>query len=275
MKQRIISAAIGIILLIGVLCLYKTVALNIVLAFVSVLAVHELLVATKKVRNNLLAIVGMFFAFLVPFFREQNLLYLCVVFAFVLAGVLLKKHSIVSVSQVALVFFVSIVISFSFSMFAYIRDKFVLMPSISLLYILLCLSSAWISDSGAYFVGVFLGKTKLAPNVSPKKTVEGVIGGVLSSVVIGLLISLIFSYVFNAYNMGIKINYWRLLLVVPVASLVGVFGDLVASVIKRQSKIKDFGKIMPGHGGVLDRFDSVIFTIAFYYLIQAVFPLVK
>ena len=85
MKQRIVSAAVGIVLLTGVLCLYKTIVLNIALAVVSTLAVQELLVATKCVKNGLAIIVGMVFAFLVPFFKEQDLIYICMAFALILS----------------------------------------------------------------------------------------------------------------------------------------------------------------------------------------------
>ncbi len=275
MKQRVISATVGIFLLIGVLFFYQTIILNIVLAIVSTLAVYELLLATKYIKNNLMIFLSLIFAFLIPFFKETNLKYVCVFFVFLLFAVMLVGYKTVSISHLGSAFFISVAVSCSFSMLIYFRDKFTENPVVALLYILLCLNSAWISDSGAYFIGVFLGKTKLAPNISPKKTVEGVIGGVISSIVVGLLISLIFSYIFNLSNSGLDVNYFRLLILLPLASLVGVFGDLMASVIKRQSKIKDFGKIMPGHGGVLDRFDSVLFTVPFYYFMQMFFPIVK
>ena len=111
------------------------------------------------------------------------------------------------------------------------------------------------------------------PEISPKKTVEGVVGGVISLLIFGVIISLIFSYLF--YKTNIHINYFMMFLTLPIASVMGVLGDLSASLIKRQCAIKDFGTIMPGHGGVLDRFDSVLFTVPFYYLVELFFSLIK
>ena len=112
---------------------------------------------------------------------------------------------------------------------------------------------AFLSDSGAYFVGLKFGKHKLAPNISPKKTVEGMVGGVLGAVV-GLGI---FCLVLQLF-FGFTINYLYVLIYGLVGSLGGVFGDLCFSAVKRQTGIKDYGKLIPGHGGILDRFDSMI-----------------
>jgi phosphatidate cytidylyltransferase len=112
---------------------------------------------------------------------------------------------------------------------------------------------AFLSDSGAYFVGLKFGKHKLAPTISPKKTVEGMLGGILGAVV-GLGI---FCLVLQLF-FGFTINYLYVLVYGLVGSLGGVFGDLCFSAIKRQTGIKDYGNLIPGHGGILDRFDSMI-----------------
>lgn len=119
--------------------------------------------------------------------------------------------------------------------------------------------SAWATDTFAYFTGYFFGSHKLCPEISPKKTVEGAVGGILGSV----LVSILFGYyiapqiIFHCAIIGF------------LGSIVGQFGDLTASVFKRYVGIKDYGKIMPGHGGILDRFDSILFTapIVYYYII--------
>ena len=111
---------------------------------------------------------------------------------------------------------------------------------------------AFSSDSGAYFAGCYLGKHKMAPVVSPKKTWEGVAGGVAAAVVVMVLYALILDLAFSfEVNMGAAIVYGVL------GSATSVVGDLFFSVIKRQTGIKDFGFILPGHGGILDRFDSM------------------
>lgn len=277
MKQRIISSVVGIFILICVLLFYKTIVLNIAISIISAIAVYELLLATKYVENNVLAATCLIFSISVPFFRTFNvykfLVPISIVFVFVLFMIMIAMHDIVKIEQIGLSFFISVIIPFGLSTLIYIRDKFITSPYVSIFYMLLALGSAWVSDSGAYFIGTFLGKTPLVPEISPKKTVEGVVGGVISLLIFGVIISLIFSYLF--YKTNIHINYFMMFLTLPIASVMGVLGDLSASLIKRQCAIKDFGTIMPGHGGVLDRFDSVLFTVPFYYLVELFFSLIK
>ena len=111
---------------------------------------------------------------------------------------------------------------------------------------------AFLSDSGAYFVGCFFGKHKLAPVISPKKTVEGVFGGVAGAIVGMLIYGLVLDLGF-----GFHVNYFYAVVYGAIGSLAAVFGDLSFSAIKRQTGIKDYGNLIPGHGGVLDRFDSM------------------
>lgn len=124
---------------------------------------------------------------------------------------------------------------------------------------------AWMTDVGAYFAGYFFGKHKLIPRVSPKKTVEGAVGGVVSAVLSCLLYAFIVKTAFHADLMG----YGQYALLGLITSVPAQFGDLAASVIKRECDIKDFGTIFPGHGGILDRFDSVIFIapIVYYFML--------
>ena len=114
--------------------------------------------------------------------------------------------------------------------------------------------AAWLSDSGAYFVGVKFGKHKLIPDISPKKTVEGLIGGVVCC----MLMFLVYGDIVTLAATDKVANVFALLLAGAVLSLISVFGDLLASYIKRRYKIKDYGSLLPGHGGLLDRFDSVL-----------------
>lgn len=121
---------------------------------------------------------------------------------------------------------------------------------------------SWINDTCAYLVGISIGKHKMSPKLSPKKSIEGAIGGIAGSGLIGLL---------YAYILGGHLNIDNALIAIPVACCVGagvsVIGDLTASAIKRNHEVKDYGTLIPGHGGVLDRFDSVIFTAPMVYFV--------
>ena len=126
---------------------------------------------------------------------------------------------------------------------------------------------AFLSDTGAYFIGVFFGKHKLCPNISPKKSVEGLIGGVVTAVVGMLVYGIIMERCF-----AFKVNYLLALLYGLLGSFAGVMGDLTMSVIKRQVGIKDYGNLIPGHGGILDRFDSVMITAPLTEALLLVIP---
>lgn len=129
------------------------------------------------------------------------------------------------------------------------------------------LISAWGSDTCAYFAGVTLGKHKITPVLSPKKTIEGCIGGVIGTSFFGFLYGLILKN-----NQIIDVNLiWVFVLLGFCGSIAGMIGDLAASGIKRNYGIKDYGKVIPGHGGVMDRFDSVIFTSPLIYTLVVIF----
>ncbi len=124
---------------------------------------------------------------------------------------------------------------------------------------------AWVCDTCAFFAGKAFGRHKLVPVLSPKKTVEGAIGGVLGSMAVGL----IFGYLLyrEIHNPNV---FYVLLIITFVGSIISQLGDLLASGIKRDHNIKDYGKLIPGHGGIMDRFDSVIFVIPCIYFLAAV-----
>jgi phosphatidate cytidylyltransferase len=123
---------------------------------------------------------------------------------------------------------------------------------------------AWVTDTMAYFTGYFLGKHKLCPTISPKKTIEGSIGGVVFCAGAFALYGWIMQIAF-----GLTPNYGMLLVSGAVLSVVSQIGDLLASLIKREHGIKDYGKLMPGHGGVMDRFDSILAVAPFLFVLCA------
>ena len=123
----------------------------------------------------------------------------------------------------------------------------------------------WTNDTFAYLTGRTFGKNKLFPSISPKKTIEGFLGGGLFSIII--------SFIF--YNISNTLNIWSWLIIASIIFTIGTLGDLVESKFKRIANVKDSGAIMPGHGGLLDRFDSIIFSIPFVYLFLRFFEYVS
>ncbi len=275
MKKRIISAAGGLALLAVVVIFFDTLLVNFLAAGICLLALFEIFKAADLLRFRVLTGVCGVFCVLILFLNTNAiaisfsyLSYLLVVLLFVM---LLRDHDKLRVEQVAYSFLMSILLAVSFYCLILLKEQ--TGPQMGMFYMLLIFGSAWWADSGAYFVGTFLGKHKLCPRISPKKTVEGLIGGIVTAVIGNVLVCLVFQafcnwvvpwgYIKNAVTISIP----AVALVTPFATLLGVLGDLSASVIKRQYGIKDFGNIMPGHGGAMDRFDSVLFISPLFYFI--------
>ncbi|MFM0785198.1 phosphatidate cytidylyltransferase [Streptococcus suis] len=126
------------------------------------------------------------------------------------------------------------------------------MAGLNKVFFALCL--VWATDIGAYLIGRQIGRRKLLPKVSPNKTVEGFVGGILSAVVVAIIFLIVDKSLLAGYSLGM------MLLLVVIFSIFSQFGDLVESAIKRHFGVKDSGKIIPGHGGILDRFDGMIFV---------------
>lgn len=277
MKQRIISAIIGLAVLAVVMAFYNTILFNFAIMLIGCLAVYEILLATKYVENKALAAICLLFSATVPFLAHSNMKLvvpvICCAFVFSLFILLIAEHKILRIEQMGFAFFISMLVPFSMSTLVLVRDMFD-NAVVSSFYILIALSCAWASDSGAYFAGLAFGRHKLAPEISPKKTVEGMIGGVVLNLI--FVLAIFFTYRWAALRFAgivLAADYFRLLLLGVIGSVMGVLGDLSASIIKRQCAIKDFGTIIPGHGGILDRFDSVLFAAPTTYLFILFFPI--
>ena len=132
----------------------------------------------------------------------------------------------------------------------------------------MALIGAYVTDTGAYFTGLAIGKHKLIPSVSPNKTVEGSVGGMLAAVV-GFVI-----YGVIMQNLGHSVNYLYLIILALICSVISQFGDLAASVMKRSFEVKDFGNLIPGHGGMVDRVDSLMFVAPVVYYFITFLPVV-
>jgi phosphatidate cytidylyltransferase len=178
-------------------------------------------------------------------------------FVFILKGRTAGTTSDLSVSLFSL-FYVSGLFSFLILM-RNLPDKFETEYKIGgvwIIYLLLCI---WSCDTFAYFIGLPLGKHKLSPNVSPKKTVEGFFGGIL-----GAVAAAFFSFYVFFKSAGLN----HLLIIAAFVAFIGQIGDLAESLFKRDAQVKDISNIIPGHGGILDRFDSLLFVspVVYYYL---------
>ena len=274
MKQRIITAAILIVILFAALFFYYTPVFNVIVSIICMMATYEILHAYGLLKNIPLSIVNFAFSALVPFFMVSGLsrYVMPVTFLYVIAQfiVVIADSKRVMVSQVATMFFTTFVTSFAFSTIAYMK---VLHPQHSMFYCFIMFIAAWITDSGAYFTGRLFGKHKMAPYISPHKTWEGAVGGVVASTIGAVAAGLIYQAIAASSGMTIEIHYPLLALTGCTASIIGELGDLSASCIKRQCGIKDFGSIMPGHGGILDRFDSLMFVAPFVFLVVNYFPI--
>ncbi|MDR2532772.1 MAG: phosphatidate cytidylyltransferase [Oscillospiraceae bacterium] len=278
MIRRIISAAIAAFLAILVLIVDFLPLYIAVISALSVVAVYELLVATKYIKNKVLSVISLFFVFSVPlvFIVEglrANLPIICSAFLFLLFIVMIYMHEKVSFEAVSLVGFVSICIPLSLSCLLFIN---LLSDAHGMFLMIFTLVAIWIGDAGAYFVGTFLGKHKIAPKISPKKTWEGFIGGLVCSGLAGFIVPFGYEIIYSFITGGVTIETDKIFFAgtAIICSALGVVGDFSASLVKRQCAVKDFGNIMPGHGGVLDRFDSVLFAAPFMYqILHFYFPI--
>ena len=279
MKTRIITAVVGIVVLIGVLFTFDTLIFNLVITAITLIALHEIYAALgfEKQGWPLLGVLVPY-TFLVMLSSYELCRRLVMPASFYAIYLVVRNGTISYQKASGLAMFSGIVI---FCFYSFIRLKELLPVEEygydAVFFILLILCFAWGGDTCAYFAGRAFGKHKLCPVVSPKKTVEGAIGGVLGTMVFGVIITLVYSVAanrmeaFTRSNIGVSM-YVIIALLGCVAAVLGIYGDLFASVVKRQCGIKDYGTIFPGHGGILDRFDSVMFIAPFVTMvITAVF----
>ena len=273
MKQRLISAAVALVLLAAVFACYQTAVLNAAIGLIAGAAVFELLHATGYAQSKAVLALSVLYGAAVPFFGMlpeggsglATLLYLAL-----LIGCLLKRHNEIRFEEVAVSFFLSAAVPGALSCVVLLRDR----REEGFLYIFLCCVAAWISDSCAYFAGRAFGKHKLCPQISPHKTVEGAVGGVVGCVAFSLLACYVYGLARAGQGVELTFSWGVIALFAALCSLISIAGDLTASVIKRQRGLKDFGKIMPGHGGVMDRFDSFIFVAPAVLLLTSLVPII-
>ncbi len=265
MKTRVFSAVVLLPLVILVMVLGGA-ALYLTLCVATLIGMHEFFKATNMKIQFYSFLTGLYSVMTYALYWNGDMQYLYMLnislVILVLAYYALRFPDIV-ITDMAYVFYSVFYILFLMLAIAYVRD--------SAFYgewmIWLIFAIAFGSDSSAYFVGVNFGKHKLVPKLSPNKTIEGAFGGLVGSGLIGGGFGL-FMLIYGPFSSWSQV---LILCVVGVfGSLVSQVGDLVGSAMKRQTGIKDFGKIIPGHGGILDRLDSILVTAAYIYLIQSI-----
>lgn len=259
MKQRIITAVVAFFVLLPVLIFSDTFIFPLGLAVCAVLSVWEMF-ACVGLKNAWLFtapmyVLGAAFPFLIRYLPDRALLApiaICaaVVWTLYAFTVLIFSHGKYPLEAVFVASFSLFYIFIGFNAILFIHDC---EPGGKYLYYI-CFLGAWITDIFAYFCGRAFGKHKLIPDVSPKKTVEGSIGGT----VFCILVMVIFGFVVEKLVPEISANLLIFAVAGVLIAVVSQIGDLSMSVIKRKYGVKDYGFIFPGHGGVLDRFDSVI-----------------
>ena len=255
MKTRIVAGAVlASLLFLVVLVLPKEVA-AVVMGLLQAVAVYELLYRTGLVKKPGLVVISAVMAFAIAIWSFYGAVHawfvlLVLVFFLVLIGQMMRDHVKIRFETLCMCFLGGLGIPYLMS--AVVR---ILAMNLGRYVILIPFFIACVCDAGAYFVGVFFGKHRLCPVISPKKSVEGFVGGILTAV-LGMLL---YAFLVQRFAM-LQVNYWLCLLYGLLGSVAGVMGDLSMSVIKRQAGIKDYGNLIPGHGGILDRFDSVMIT---------------
>lgn len=280
MKQRVITAVVLLALLAVVVWQINTPVLVLVIAFLAAVAANEI-IRCAKVENTFIRVVATGYAACVPFFASAKALtpwvseavwgkvigavpgvvYL-IALVVVLLLAMLKGYAYTTFEDVAVSVFAGALVPFGFSVFIRLRDMFQI-EQFGIYLIFYGLICALATDSGAQLAGMAFGKHKMSPNISPKKTVEGAIGGLIFSLILNAVAMILYNRLadFKMDEFAVTV---LLAACLPV-SFLGMMGDLSASVLKRNFGVKDFGKIFPGHGGVMDRFDSSMFTLPVTY----------
>lgn len=266
MLKRTITAIVAFAAFFPFLYFSDTFMFPLAMSVLSLAAAYEMIGCVGLRRNVWIAFPSYLMAVALPQIpriseRPMELLFaVCMVYMIIVfAATVFSRGKLdfsIAVSAFTCVFYVSS----SFTSIVFLRD-------IGKYFYLLVFIGAWSSDTFAYITGRLFGKHKLIPEVSPKKTVEGSIGGILFAGIAYMIFALVIQKFFDS---SVVPNYPVMMLAGAVAAVISQIGDLIASVIKRRFGIKDYGWIFPGHGGIMDRFDSVLLTAPVLYILSQI-----
>ena len=258
MLKRIITAVVGTIIFLPVLYYSDTYLFVGAISVLSFVGCFELMRCIGVYKKYSIAIPQYVISAAMPFLIRlggadfswfKAAVFIHVVFILYLLAVAVFSHGKIKAGQVAMSFALCLYINVGFSSLILLRDY----EEAGQYIFMLAFVGAWMTDIFAYFCGMALGRHKLIPDVSPKKTVEGAVGGILFCAISYVIYGLIVSHFFD-----VELNIVALGIFGIIISVVSQIGDLAASLIKREYEVKDYGSLFPGHGGVLDRFDSVL-----------------
>ncbi|MCM2674711.1 phosphatidate cytidylyltransferase [Alkalicoccobacillus plakortidis] len=268
MKQRIITGVGFGIVMIAMIFLGGTV-FNLAVSIAASIAMIELLRMKKMRALSLTGITGLismwillvpasWFNAVFPFQFTKVELFIFFILIMLMLTVLTKNTF--TFDEVGFVVLSSVYVGFGFHYLMLTRET----PNIGMALVFFVILLIWTTDSAAYFVGRAIGKNKLWPDISPNKTIEGSLGGVFFALLLGT------AFYFLLPDLSVYISFTTAFIIMVVASVFGQIGDLVESALKRHYAVKDSGNVLPGHGGILDRFDSLIFVMPILHLIQLI-----
>lgn len=269
MKTRIIVSVVGIPLLLLVLLVLPPIATALLIGAMSVIAAYELMWRTGLTKNILLVVASAVMALTVSLWCSSDMGWQAALiglwsFLMLLVCLMIASHGTIPFEQIGLSVFAGLILPLMLSALTRIGAM-----EYGRYYILIPLVLCFGTDSAAYFVGCAIGRHKMAPIISPKKSWEGAVGGALGGIVLMFFYTLVLDLAF-----GFDVRYGACILYGILGAVVCVIGDLAFSVIKRQSGIKDYGNLLPGHGGILDRFDSMTFVAPMVEALLLVMPLI-
>lgn len=283
MKQRVITAAVLLALLAVVVWQIYTPVFIIVISIFSAIAANEIM-KCAKISNKFILVFGTAIAAIIPFtssasilepivnsgtwfkiisFVPKSVFIIAIILIYFL--VMLKDYAHTKFEDVAMAIVASVIVPCDFAMFGILRDIDSYSNQLGVYLIFYALICALATDTGAQLGGMAFGKTKMSPNISPKKTVEGAVCGIIFSIILNAVAIVLYNR-FAVIGLT-RVQASALMIAAPFISFMGMMGDLTASVLKRNFGVKDFGKIFPGHGGVMDRFDSSLFTLPLAYCV--------
>lgn len=253
-------------------------------ALIASLATYEL-IHSVGCKNKILYAVTMAYSaaevFLISYKADVRWNVLLTVYILALLILMVATHEKTKYIDIGVALIGSVAYSYAFSCFILIRDYYLIDGDYTkqdcYWLFIVCFGASWLTDAGAFLVGRKFGKHKLCPKISPKKSVEGAIGGVIVCTFFANLVYFIYDsiinlvYGFHTFGDGIK-KYLILSVIIVVLDVLSMFGDLSASVHKRNYGIKDYSNLLPGHGGIMDRFDSSIFVLPAMYAIISTVP---